>query len=173
MFNEQKTNGKTFLFTGMLIQDPLENQFSIYRQKGGYTRNPTVKSFQTTFKINIFANLMKPANTANSATNADEDINILDLEEVGTSSCDLLLKKDAEENELNIVQSSNSDSDSDLSTSTAPLDFEFNLFRKLFEHLFCWIFGQKVLEKFNCVNCQTLLEGFQNLDNNKELLIFL
>lgn len=34
-FEQQQSEGFKYLFTGRLTQDPLENQFSIYRQAGG------------------------------------------------------------------------------------------------------------------------------------------
>lgn len=45
----QESNKDFFLLTNRLNQDPLENMFSIMRQKNGYTRNPTARVFRSCF----------------------------------------------------------------------------------------------------------------------------
>jgi hypothetical protein len=65
LFEENKHDNYSFLLTGRLNQDPLENLFSVLRQKGGYNRNPTVRTFQAALKSNMITNLMKPSDKAN------------------------------------------------------------------------------------------------------------
>ena len=45
----ENNNKEYFLLTNRLNQDPLENMFSIVRQKNGYTRNPTARMFHSCF----------------------------------------------------------------------------------------------------------------------------
>lgn len=44
--NEHLPNKEYFLMTNKLTQDPLENMFSIMRQKNGYNKNPTARTFR-------------------------------------------------------------------------------------------------------------------------------
>jgi len=53
LYEDQKEFGFEYLMTARLNQDFLENTFSVYRQKGGYNRNPTSRTFRTIFRINL------------------------------------------------------------------------------------------------------------------------
>jgi hypothetical protein len=75
LFEENKHDNYSFLLTGRLNQDPLENLFSV-----GYNRNPTVRTFQAALKSNMITNLMKPSDKANCEP--DEDTNIFDKDEI-------------------------------------------------------------------------------------------
>lgn len=46
----EQINGITYLCVNQLNQDPLENLFSIFRQRGGYNRNPTARTLRTSFR---------------------------------------------------------------------------------------------------------------------------
>lgn len=77
-----RENSKTgyFLLTSRTIQDPLENFFSNnVRQKGGYNKNPTVRSFRCSFARISFFSFMKYTELGNCEQ--DEDI-FLDMSDV-------------------------------------------------------------------------------------------
>jgi len=42
---------KFFLMTNSLCQDSIENLFSIFRQKGGYCRNPTCRTYDVLLQV--------------------------------------------------------------------------------------------------------------------------
>lgn len=167
-YSEQQTEGKTFLFTGRLSQDPLENQFSIYRQKGGYNRNPTAKSFRMSFKLNLVTNLMKPAATSNSGMNTDEDHNLLDLDGIYTS--DLLKSEPENVSDTDLLGTSSSE-DSDGPTLNNFSEFHFTL-EACSTIYFAGYLVKKCFDKFKCCECLSSLESSDSIDNNKELLIF-
>lgn len=72
-FSEEQENECRYLLTNRLNQDALENLFSIYRQKGGYNRNPTARLLRCFFRINVINSLMK---SEASNCEADEDNNL-------------------------------------------------------------------------------------------------
>lgn len=72
-FSEEQENECKYLLTNRLNQDALENLFSIYRQKGGYKRNPTARLLRCLFRINVINSLMK---SEASNCEADEDNNL-------------------------------------------------------------------------------------------------
>lgn len=47
IMNQHISNKEYFLMTNKLTQDPLENMFSIMRQKNGYNKNPTARTFRS------------------------------------------------------------------------------------------------------------------------------
>jgi len=98
-----------------LNQDPLENQFSIYRQKGGYARNPTVRAFQAAFKSNLLMNLLKPVKTSNCEPDFSEPL--LTSEEIfNEDSIDHPVENDDEINESQVTE----DPEQEASTSYLP-----------------------------------------------------
>lgn len=48
IYEEQKQIGFEFLLTNRLNQDPIENTFASYSQRGGHNENPTVRTFRST-----------------------------------------------------------------------------------------------------------------------------
>ncbi len=44
----------TYLLTRHLITDPIENFFSVIRQRGGYNSNPTLLQFTHAYKVAMF-----------------------------------------------------------------------------------------------------------------------
>lgn len=170
-FEEQKEDGYSFLFTGRLIQDPLENQFSIYRQKGGYNRNPTVKSFRASFKINLVTNLIKPSQNANSGTNIDSDESILTFDDQEAASLALLNKDDHEENLEEASDYETSDS-SNFNFAKIQMKTKKISLENCSRTYFAGYLVKKLQKKFSCHQCKEILEVPQNLQNEDELLIF-
>lgn len=65
-------SGKSyFLLTNRLCQDPLENLFSIMRQKNGYNRNPTSRMFRNCFANICTFSLMKCSELCNCEDDND------------------------------------------------------------------------------------------------------
>jgi hypothetical protein len=64
---------KFFLMTNRLCQDPIENLFSIFRQKGGYCKNPTCRTLRSSFASVCSFGLL---NCALEKSNCEEDDDI-------------------------------------------------------------------------------------------------
>lgn len=72
---------KYFLFTRRLNQDPLENFFSVVRQRNGYNRNPSARGFRTAFaQITNFA-FIKYSEQTNCMEDEDVFLSLKDLNE--------------------------------------------------------------------------------------------
>lgn len=88
LYNEQKDIGFTYILTGRLNLDVIENTFSIFRQRGGYNQNPTTRIFRSTFRMNAKMSLMKPSSNSNCEpdhdihlmTNVDNETTIIDAD---------------------------------------------------------------------------------------------
>lgn len=61
LWGELEAEGVSFLLTGRLNQDPLENEFSIARQRCGYNRNPTAKMFRLNLRHRVQGALLTPS----------------------------------------------------------------------------------------------------------------
>lgn len=68
--------------TSRLNQDIIENLFSSCRQRGGYNKNPTVRTFRTTFGFNSKINLIKPSSSSNCELDDDEQINYVNIKPI-------------------------------------------------------------------------------------------
>lgn len=66
--------GIPFLLTNRFNQDPIENLFSTFRQKGGWNSNPTVRTFRSTFRLITKMNYMK-SNLSNCEEDEDQFLN--------------------------------------------------------------------------------------------------
>ena len=86
-----------FLLTSRLNQDPLENFFSVIRQKNGYNRNPTTKNFRCSFAHVSTFSFHKYTDLGNC--DADEDF-FLDLNFANNEE-KVLEERDKENNQMN------------------------------------------------------------------------
>lgn len=71
LFENEKQDGNHFILTNRLNQDFLENSFSIIRQRGGWSLNPSAKSFRLAFRIQSITNLLKPSKLSNCEEDSD------------------------------------------------------------------------------------------------------
>lgn len=166
--SEERENGFKYIFTGRLIQDPLENQFSVYRQKGGYNRNPTVRSFRAAFKMNIVTNLMRPPKNANSGSGIDEDKNIFETSKTETDTLESL--NIPEEEDISLIPISDSSSETDLSVfDEAQSQVSLEQCASVY---FAGYLVKKCLDFFNCEICLHDLDSEEDLNEPNELLIF-
>jgi hypothetical protein len=182
LFEENKHDNYSFLLTGRLNQDPLENLFSVLRQKGGYNRNPTVRTFQAALKSNMITNLMKPSDKANCEP--DEDTNIFDKDEIP----DWVLEDTGDYNNVATVSSikyidavtenipnlssianetSTSSSSTDIVTSVKTVSLE-----ECAVVYFAGYLIKKCLQHFKCDQCKTVFEEASYLSEDNRLLLF-
>ncbi|KAL4132673.1 hypothetical protein QTP88_009791 [Uroleucon formosanum] len=72
-FEAEKSNDIVFLMTNRLNQDKLENLFSIFRQNGGYNKNPTAKTIRTSIRSNCIFSLCTSKGTNCEVTHEDDN----------------------------------------------------------------------------------------------------
>lgn len=149
--------------TSRLNQDVLENQFSIYRQKGGYSKNPTVRTFQAAFKSNLIMNLMRPVKTSNCEP--EHSTTLLNLSDFTQIDID---DPNSSENELQ-------DDDSEITSSVSSessADYKFTLEESSIMY-FAGYLIKKCLDKFNCSECKKeLINEERNFESDNNLLLF-
>lgn len=184
LFNSENSNwqninidkSKTFfLLTNRLNQDPLENMFSIVRQKNGYNKNPTARVFRSCFANICSFSLMKCSELCNCEEDNDEYLTVNSLENCNLSSPDLTCSQSNSQNNLN--ENIIFDEDEELlidSSVSSNILLEINSKDQLFNQpvtletcsvfYFVGYLAKKCIKKFNCSNCET------NLFNTDEFL---
>uniref|UniRef100_A0A1Y1KDL4 Transposable element P transposase n=1 Tax=Photinus pyralis TaxID=7054 RepID=A0A1Y1KDL4_PHOPY len=149
LFNEENKNGIMFILTNRLNQDVLENLFSIYRQKGGYCRNPSAKMLRTDFRSSAINCLIKPP----TSSNCEPDLDIV-----------------MEVDETQIVESTDRSSSSS-SQQEMDIDKEETL-EDCAVAYFAGYLAFKCIKEFDCNTCQeTLCTDDISLFNKNQLLI--
>ncbi|KAL4096889.1 hypothetical protein QTP88_021764 [Uroleucon formosanum] len=171
LYNQQKLQEYNYLLTNRLTSDVIENTFSIFRQIGGYNRNPTARVFRTTFRINVKINLMRPSIFSNCEE--DTDIHLLN-----NDNHDDAAKHNIEDfNEI----SDSSSSVSSASLSSTPITEERETgysssmtLEQCSNTYFSGYLGKKCVEKFKCrLNESVMLKETNDEQfNEKEFLIF-
>lgn len=168
------SNEKTFfLLTNRLNQDPLENMFSIMRQKNGYTRNPTAKIFRTCFASICSFSLMKVSEKCNCETDQNEflTIDVLSNIEVGVNNDTNENISDQEiENETNDT-SSDEHSSSICSTLSTELKPKVTTLEECSIIYFAGYLAKRAIEHFNCTNCEKNLITQDLINEPNQLLI--
>lgn len=90
LWTELQNEGKKFLLTSRLHQDPIENAFSVIRTRGGYNPQPTVRLFRIALQHNMHIRLQTPV-AANCEMDEDETLLLEDEDDKGNE------KSEAEE----------------------------------------------------------------------------
>lgn len=153
MLFENEVDGQEihFLLTNRLNQDVLENLFSVYRQKGGYNRNPTVRTLRTIFRTNALNSLMKTSSSANCEPDLCSTVDI-----------------------SSTVDSSKSDEEQDQDQSSSSQSEE-NTEQKSLEDCsvtyFAGYLGYICVKKFHCNLCQEYFLSNIDLNDEDQLLI--
>lgn len=176
LYNNEKTDMNNFrpekeffLLTNRLTQDALENLFSIMRQKNGYNRNPTARTFRCCFSHICSYSLMKCISTCNNCEADDNEFLTIDvLKDVVVNTS----------NNTDIIQtSSNFDSDqqqttdSDSSTQLFEIPNSLEVSLETFIYIyFAGYLAKKCMDKFNCTFCD-LVKPKENLCDEKQLLL--
>lgn len=74
LWEDLKNEGKKFLLANRITQDPVENCFSVVRNRGGYNPQPTSKQFRIGLQHNMNIKLMNPVESTNCEVD-EENIN--------------------------------------------------------------------------------------------------
>lgn len=134
---------------------------SVFWQKGGYSNNPTTRTFRITFKMMTKMHLMKPSITSNCEADSDHNILIVDSH------------KNVWENNDNNDDSMNSSSlyfsfDDDKSIEIPVVSIS-----KCSDRYFNGYLGKKCIEKFNCKKRQQFMLTATPINfSDEEYLIF-
>lgn len=170
--NEIQETPDAYILTTRLNQDVLENLFSIFRQKGGYNRNPTVKLFRMLFRAQSVNNLIRPPSSSNCETDYDDEMNVLNVPEYSETTA-IGNAELAEENASSESQSSSSNSfvaEEEIENAGTN---EGESLEKCAVKYFAGYLARISLRKSNCLNCQdNMLNKNVTLSDKNELLIF-
>lgn len=154
-FEKEKAHNIVFLLTNRLNQDVLKNLLSIFRQHGGYNKNPTVRTIRTSIRSNCIFSLY-----------ASKGANCEAIQEVEES---IILSEDVTQiDKCNSKSDSDTKCDSNLSISSSKNPIESPNQNKVGFTLedcsvtyFAGYLGYRVIKKFGCNQCKNelLLEG--------------
>ena len=167
-FEEEKFNGVGFLMTNRLNQD----LFSIFRQNGGYNKNPTARTIRTSIRSNCIFSLCTSKGTNCEVTQEDNNPIVIDpvrpKNKVNCISPTLNSDSDTEFiSNLSLFASISSDEDS-VNNETIGNDVTLE---DCSVSYFAGYLGFKCLNKFNCNHCQHELFTNKNLTDKKQLLL--
>lgn len=163
-------NKEYFLMTNRLTQDPLENLFSIIRQKNGYNKNPTARNFRCCFGTICSYSLMKCAESCNCEE--DED-NFLNVETSVNVQTEIPSTGEIQHSNNQIQLIHDCDLESDSSSNYVPITPIDN--PKTLECCatvyFTGYLAFKCLKNFSCDNCEKNLTTCNNLNDQTQLLL--
>lgn len=151
MLFENEVDGQAihFLLTNRLNQDVLENLFSIYRQKGGYNRNPTTRTLRTIFRSNAINSLMRTSSSANCEPDLCSALPVSNTE----------VSKSEEEQEQSSSSSQSEENNEHKNLEDCSVSY------------FAGYLGYKCVKKFQCSLCQEHLLSSVDLNDDNQLLI--
>jgi DNA transposase THAP9 len=168
--NEKYPEKQFFIMTNRLTQDPLENFFSVIRQKNGYNRNPTARTFRCSFGNICAYSLMKCSDKCNCE---DDDDELLTVDIINTSKnlskYDVIVTSDSENQQNTSISSDNS---SDISTcSFSNPEFISPSLETCTIVYYAGYLANKCINKFKCDNCRLNLITEKNLNDETQLLL--
>lgn len=168
-FDDEKNNNNIqFLFTNRLNQDTLENLFSIFRQKGGYNKNPTARTIRTSFRsICVFSLITSKGTNCEISQNIDDPALVQDVI--------------TPDKTINEGSESGSDTPSS-SSSSSPIKIisEKCDTKKINETIaledcsvsyFSGYLAYKFIKKFDCIDCKRNLIIDKSLNDKNQILL--
>ncbi|KAE9521917.1 hypothetical protein AGLY_017724 [Aphis glycines] len=166
--DESKNNNIQFLFTNRLNQDTLENLFSIFRQKGGYNKNPTSRTIRTSFRSTcVFSLITSKGTNCESSQNIDNPALVQDV-----ITPDKTINEGSE-------SCSDTASSSSSSSPTKIISEKYNT-KKINESItledcsvtyFSGYLAYKCIKKFNCIECKINLIIEKSLSDKNQILL--
>ena len=164
-FEEEQENGCEYLMTNRLNQDPLENLFSIYRQKGGYNRNPTARTLRCLFRTNVINSLMTPAEASNCEVDEDNILPIGDSAESTSNSevCEIYLPS---------IDNAQCTGNTDRRTThEKSVPEELITSEQCSVAYFAGYLANKCMKQHGCIRCKDSLTKQSKLTDKRELFI--
>jgi hypothetical protein len=169
IYNRNKSFGYTYLLTSRLNQDPIENKFAAFRQRGGFNMNPTVRTFRSTFRLSLKVNLLKPSRSSNCEEDKGTSITLMGTKTKQQS----LYKNPVDYISLSpSVSSTYSETCSSSSGSRQTKLKQHNItLQDCANDYFAGYLVKKTLDKFSCKDCESQLVCEQFFSNKTQLLI--
>lgn len=157
--------------TTKLTQDPLENMFSIMRQKNGYNKNPTARTFRCCFSAICSYSLMKCSESSNCEEDGDEFFNVETLNDVQINKPPYSeeIQEENLSDEYNLIGDCDTDSSSDsivINTTNNKTSLE-----NCAVSYFAGYLAYKCLNNFNCEECKKNLITSIDLTDKSQLLL--
>ncbi|CAI6348066.1 unnamed protein product [Macrosiphum euphorbiae] len=169
VLNKCDTEKPYFLLTNRLCQDPLENLFSIMRQKNGYNRNPTSRMFRSCYANICTFSLMKCSELCNCEEDNDVFLTVDVLSDVSNTEGTTIEHK--EDEVLDELENSSSNSNSDWSPNTYVPE-ETTTLETCSIVYFAGYLVKKCLDFFNCNIClEQLIKNNDEMNDKNQLLI--
>lgn len=158
-----------FLFTSHLNQDPLENLFSVCRNRCGYNPTPSVQQFRVSLQYNINIRLQNALQTGNCEEDTQEFLNLDELNEFEESSQmeETIPSSSNSTNTTNIIL----ENDSAISTNiTSGNETSLEICSNVYV---AGYFAHIILQKVQCENnCEDfLLKNESEIAEEKELFL--
>uniref|UniRef100_A0A2S2NPA0 Transposable element P transposase n=1 Tax=Schizaphis graminum TaxID=13262 RepID=A0A2S2NPA0_SCHGA len=167
-FEDEKKHNISFLFTNRLNQDVLENLFSIFRQKGGYNRNPTSRVIRTSFRSTAIYSLVCTSKGTNCEQNLDTEvdytIHINNQQSSITCSDNNIDLSDTE----SLSSSSSNDSHNNLNKDKENVEVTLEDCTVVY---FAGYLAHICLNNFNCNSCKLQLITDTDINNKDQLFI--
>lgn len=166
---ELKNNGITFLITNRLNQDVLENLFSIFRQKGGYNKNPTVRIIRTSFRSTcVFSLIASKGSNCMISQEIDDSTTEQDVISVNRALDEVSDISDTSDTSSNCSSSSSSIKSVPDPDIIKPNDITIEDCSVTY---FSGYLAYKCDKKFNCNDCNTHLTTKRDLNDKNQLLL--
>ncbi|KAL4126560.1 hypothetical protein QTP88_010781 [Uroleucon formosanum] len=168
IYTQQQQLGFKYLLTSRLNQDVIENTFSVFRQRGGFNRNPTARTFRTSFRFQAKHNLMKATDSSNCEN--DFDYNLFDPNSQNTLSTPHTDTETLVESVSDSFISSDEEGTFDQCLSnneeTITLETCSNTY-------FAGYLAKKCIDQYKCNKCELIiLKNNDFLFNDQEYIIF-
>lgn len=167
------------MMTNRITLDPLENFFSIMRQKNGYNKNPTARAFRCCFGTICTYSLMKCSEKCNCE---DDDVEFLNVDvlkdikiEINLNEDDMTKIHDEIININTVTEVSSPSIIRPMSKNSEPSPV-LNLNHSLENCSIVYFAGyiaKRCMEMFQCVKCEEslILTSQYLLDKNQLLLL--
>lgn len=173
LWDHLKELGVKYLLTGFLNQDPLENFFSVIRNRGGYNPTPTVRQFRLEIQHNMNIRLQMAVNTGNCEVEESEALG-MDVHQSNSaeSSTSIQIRNDEDGNtgdNVNEEESLNEDLEN-VTQCVRPI--QNNTLEKCSNVYVAGYLAHSVEKKFHCQVCSgKLTQGESNLIHKNEFFL--
>lgn len=169
IYRQQKNLGFKYLLTSRLNQDIIENTFSVFRQRGGFNRNPTARTFRTSFRFQAKHNLMKATESSNCEN--DFDYNLFDP---GSQNATISTPNTDTDTLVESVSDSfvSSEEEGDFNQCLNNKEEQITL-ETCSNTYFAGYLAKKCIDQFKCTKCELIiLKSNDFLFDDQEYLIF-
>jgi len=169
LYIQQKNESFKYLLTSRLNQDIIENTFSVFRQRGGFNRNPTARTFRTSFRFQAKHNLMKSTDLSNCETNYEYNLfdNSSSQSTTISNTCD-------NSNDSDSCKSlSDNDGYDDEYKNINNDDEQYITLESCSNTYFAGYLAKKCMDQFKCTKCELIiLKCNEFFFDDQEYLIF-